>query len=153
LILIPTCVWRISADLLTRLDDALGEPTDTYVNGSQVWLRDLEGTTIEWRLHPVPRFRRPPGVGTDELFESVVFALRAGDAAAGTAENLWEGLEAFPAYDAEIEPAPLAAQVGAALGQPPDAFGVADHTTIGDAWERSAGDFSIIAALLEQLGA
>ena len=152
MILIPTCVWRISSDLLVRLDEALGEPTDTYVNGSQVWLRDVEGTTIEWRLHPVPRFRRPPGVGTDELFESVVFALRAGDGAPGAADELWEGLEAFPAYDAELEPAPLAAQVGAMLGQPPDAFGVADHTLIGDAWERSGGDFSIVAALLEQLG-
>jgi hypothetical protein len=151
LILIPTCVWRISSDLLVRLDEALGEPTDTYVNGSQVWLRDVEGTTIEWRLHPVPRFRRPPGVGADELFESVVFALRAGEATPGEAE-LWEGLEAFPAYDAELEPAPLATQVGAVLGQPPDAFGVADHTAIGDAWERSGGDFSIVAALLEQLG-
>ncbi|MDQ1425882.1 MAG: hypothetical protein QOD72_3380, partial [Acidimicrobiaceae bacterium] len=132
--------------------DALGEPTDTYVNGSQVWLRDVEGTTIEWRLHPVPRFRRPPGIGADELFESVVFAMRAGDDTATVAGELWEGLEAFPAYDAELEPAPLAAQVGATLGQPPDAFGVADHTTIGDAWERSGGDFSIVSALFEQLG-
>jgi hypothetical protein len=152
LILIPTCVWRISTELLVRLDDALGEPTDTYVNGSQVWLRDLEGTTIEWRMHPVPRFRRPPGVGADELFESVVFALRADDAASDTGLELWEGLEAFPAYDAELEPALLAAQVTAVLGQPPDAFGVADHTTIGDAWERAGGDFSIVAALFEQLG-
>jgi hypothetical protein len=152
LILIPTCVWRISTDLLLRLDDALGEPTDTYVNGSQVWLRDVEGTTIEWRLHPVPRFHRPPGVSPDELFESVVFALRAGDGSEGSAVALWDGLEAFPAYDAELEPAPLAAQVSAALGQPPDAFGVADHTAIGDAWERAGGDYSIVAALLEQLG-
>jgi hypothetical protein len=151
LILVPTCVWRISDDLLLRLDDALGEPTDTYVNGSQVWLRDLDGTTIEWRLHPVPRFRRPPEVGVDELFESVVFAVRGGEAPAGTAGGLWEGLEAFPAYGAEVEPAPLAAQVGVTLGQPPDAFGVADHTVIGDAWERASGDFSIVAALLEQL--
>lgn len=152
MILIPTCVWRVSGDLLVRLDDALGEPTDTYVNGSQVWLRDLEGTTIEWRLHPVPRFRRPPGVEADELFESVVFALRAGDPLEQSVEALWEGLEAFPAYEAELEPAPLAAQVGATLGQPPDAFGVADHTRIGDAWERAGGDYSIVAALLEQLG-
>ena len=153
MILIPTCVWRISSDLLVRLDEALGEPTDTYVNGSQVWLRDLDGTTIEWRLHPVPRFRRPPGVSADELFESVVFALRAGDGATDAGVGLWEGLEAFPAYEAELEPAPLAAQVGAALGQLPDAFGVADHATIGDAWERAGGDFSIVGALLEQLGA
>jgi len=144
-------VWRISNDLLVRLDDALGEPTDTYVNGSQVWLRDLDGTTIEWRLHPVPRFHRPAGVGADELFESVVFALHGGDADARAAGGLWEGLEAFPAYDAELEPAPLAAQAGATLGQPPDAFGMADHTAIGDAWERAKGDFSIVGALLEQL--
>jgi hypothetical protein len=151
LILVTTCVWRISTDLLVKLDDALGEPTDTYVNGSQVWLREVEGTTIEWRLHPVPHFRRPAGVGADELFESVVFAVRAGDAPSVEPDQLWEGLEAFPAYDAELEPAPLATQVGAVLGQAPDAFGVADHTTIGDAWERSGGDYSIVTALFEQL--
>ena len=51
---VPTCVWRISDALVLALDDAFGEPTDTYVNGSQVWLLDNgpAGATLEWRLHP-----------------------------------------------------------------------------------------------------
>ena len=38
--LVPTCVWKASPELLLRLDERFGEPVDTYVNGSQVWLRD-----------------------------------------------------------------------------------------------------------------
>lgn len=144
-------MWRVTPELLLRLDETFGEPTDTYVNGSQVWLRDIDDATIEWRLHPVPRFRRPGGVTTDELFESIVFALREGDEPIAAPSDLWEGLEAFVAYDDEIEPAPLAAQTGGVLGIAPDAYGVVDHVTIGDAWERSAGDYSIVAALFAQL--
>ncbi|HEX9548180.1 MAG TPA: hypothetical protein VF942_12645, partial [Acidimicrobiales bacterium] len=66
----PTCVWRATPELIIALDDRFGEPTDAYVNGSQVWLRDDSpgGITIEWRLHPVASFRRPASVGTYELF-------------------------------------------------------------------------------------
>jgi hypothetical protein len=32
---VPACVWRISPELVVALDSALGEPVDTYVNGSQ----------------------------------------------------------------------------------------------------------------------
>ena len=63
---VPSCVWRISAELVIALDARFGEPVDAYVNGSQTWLRDdgPGGETIEWRLHPVPVYERPPGVGT-----------------------------------------------------------------------------------------
>lgn len=94
---------------------------------------------------------RPASTTTDELLADTVFAIRAGEANEPAA--LWDGLEAFPAFDDEIEPAPLAAQVTAVLGVAPDAYGVVDHTPIGDAWEHSGGHVSVIDMLLEQLRA
>jgi hypothetical protein len=150
---VATAVWRLTADLLLALDAAFGEPVDAYVNGSQVWLRDdgPGGEVLEWRLHPVAGFRRPDGVDTDELLATVVYALRAGEQPPAPIDTLWDGLEAFPAYGDEIEPAPLAAAATAALGRAPDAYGVVDHDRVGDEWERSSGRASIVAALLAQL--
>lgn len=152
--LVPTCVWRASAELLLALDDRFGEPVDTYVNGSQVWLRDdgPGGVALEWRLHPVAAYRRPPGLATEEVFDTVTRALAAGDEPPLPLDRLWEGLEAFAAYDDEVEPATLASACTDALGRPPDAAGLADHDVIGDRWEQSGGATSIVAALFDQLG-
>ena len=62
-------------------------------------------------------------------------------------------MEAFAAYDDEVEPATLAAATTHALGIAPDGCGLVDHGAIGDAWERSRGQTSIVRALLEQLSA
>ena len=150
---VPTCVWRVSDELVVALDERFGPPVDAYVNGSQVWLRDdgPGGITIEWRLHPVPGYERPAGMGTYEVFDEVSAALGAGSAPAAPASGLWDGLEAFPAYGDEVEPATLAAACTEALGRSPDAAGLADHQGIGDAWERSAGGVSIVDALIAQL--
>jgi hypothetical protein len=147
-------VWRIRPEVVVAVDERFGEPVDAYVNGSQTWLRDdgPGGTTLEWRLHPVPGFRRPADVGVYELFSSVALALETGATPPASPEALWEGLEAFPAYGDEVEPAPLAAACTEALGIPPDASGLVDHESIGDEWERSGGTTSIITALLTQLG-
>ena len=152
--LVPTCVWKASPELLLTLDDRFGEPVDTYVNGSQVWLRDdgPAGEAIEWRLHPVAGYRRPDGLSTEEVFDVVTAALATGDQPPMPLDRLWEGLEAFAAYDDELEPAILAAACSESLGVPPDAAGLADHDLIGDQWEQSRGATSIVAALLEQLG-
>jgi hypothetical protein len=151
--LISTCVWRISPELVVALDERFGEPTDAYVNGSQVWLRDdgPGGVTLEWRLHPVPGYTRPPAVATMEVFPTVALAVARGEEPVRPPEALWEGLEAFPAYGDECEPAPLAAAAVAALGIPPDASGLADHERIADDWERTRGATSIVHALLDQL--
>lgn len=156
---VPACVWRISTALVVALDARFGEPVDAYVNGSQTWFRDdgPGGETIEWRLHPVPGYRRPPDVGTYEVFGAVALALGTGATPPAPPEALWEGLEAFPAYVAEgdgdaPEPATLAAACTEALGIAPDASGVVDHEPIAAAWEASEGDHSVIAALFEQLG-
>ncbi|HEX3425960.1 MAG TPA: hypothetical protein VHT30_07495 [Acidimicrobiales bacterium] len=149
----PTCVWRVSPALIRALDDRFGEPVDTYVNGSQVWLRPdgPHGITIEWRLHPVAGYRKPAGVETGEVFERVAYALAVGDDPVAPPERLWDGLEAFPAYGDEVEPAPLVAATTASLGLAPDAAGLVDHGPIGDAWERSRGGVSIIDEVLRQL--
>ena len=150
----PTCIWRLSDELLLALDERFGEPVDAYVNGAQVWLRDdgPGGAGLEWRLHPVTGFRRPPGVSHHDLLAAVVYALRAGEAPPAPPFALWDGLEAFPGYGDEVEPARLAAACTEALGIAPDAYGLVDHDRIGDEWERSGGRTSIVAALLAQLG-
>jgi len=151
--LTSTCVWRATPELIVALDDRFGEPVDTYVNGSQVWLREdgPGGLTVEWRLHPVPGYRRPAGVETSDVFSTTALALATGRDPPAPPEQLWEGLEAFSAYGEEVEPAPLAAAAAEALGIPPDASGLVDHEAVGDAWERTGGTVSIITALLEQL--
>ncbi|HVF74860.1 MAG TPA: hypothetical protein VM938_07410 [Acidimicrobiales bacterium] len=151
--LTPTCVWHISPELVVALDDRFGEPVDAYVNGSQVWLRDdgPDGTTIEWRLHPVGGYRRPAGVGTYEVFAAVALAVATGGTPPAAPERLWGGLEAFAAYGDEIEPAVLKAVATEALGIAPDAAGLVDHARIAEEWERTGGQVSIVKALFEQL--
>ena len=151
--LTPSCVWRATPDLIVALDERFGEPVDAYVNGAQVWLRD-DGpgdTTIEWRLHPAPGYRRPPSIDTYEVFSTTAHALATGGESAAPLEALWEGLEAFPAYGDEIEPAVLATVATDALGRAPDAVGIVDHEGIGNDWERTAGQTSIVDALFAQL--
>ena len=151
----PTCVWRASPALILALDRRFGEPVDAYVNGSQVWLRPdgPHEMIIEWRLHPVAGYRRPPRVGTLEVFETVAYALASGEEPAAPLDQLWDGLEAFPAYGDDIEPTPLVVAATAALGIAPDAAGLVDHQPIGDAWERNRGGISIVAEVLRQLQA
>jgi hypothetical protein len=151
--LTPTCVWLATPEVVVALDQRFGEPLDAYVNGSQVWLRDdgPGGVAIEWRLHPVAGYERPPTAGTYDVFTRTALALATGSVPPAPLERLWDGLEAFPAYGDEVEPAPLATAAAASLGIPPDATGLVDHGSIGDEWERTKGRHSIVAALLDQL--
>jgi hypothetical protein len=151
--LVPTCVWRVTPELVVALDDRFGEPMDAYVNGSQVWHRDdgPGGVTLEWRLHPVAGFERPSTLTTYDLFPATALAVAQGQDPIAPVEALWEGLEAYAAFDAELEPATLAAATTEALGIAPDASGLADHERIADAWEQTEGRVSIVSALLDQL--
>jgi hypothetical protein len=146
-------VWRATPELIVALDGRFGEPIDAYVNGSQVWLRDdgPGGIAIEWRLHPVAGYRRPSGLATDDVFATVALSLATGRPPAARLDQLWDGLEAFPAYGDDVEPVPLAVAATESLGLRPDAAGLVDHTPIGDEWERSQGGVSIVDALLRQL--
>ena len=149
----PTCVWRITDDLVAALDARFGDPVDAYVNGSQTWL--LENgpgeIVLEWRLHPVAGYERPAALGTYDVFPTVAARIVAGEDPPVPVASLWDGLEAFAAYGDEVEPATLAAAVTESLGIPPDAAGLVDHVRIGDDWERTGGAVSIVGALLDQL--
>lgn len=159
----PTAVWHVSPDLVLALDERLGTPVDSYVNGTQTWLTESEsgGVTLEWRLHPVAHYRPPEGCSHHDVWDAVVGGLASGADPAhlptGTErrplDSLWGGLECFPAYGDEVEPPMLAGAARDVLGIAPDASGLVDHERIGDAWEREPGAVSIMTLLLDDLGA
>ena len=45
-----TCVWRVDAPLVLALDEHLGPPVDSYLNGSQTWITDdgPGAESLEW---------------------------------------------------------------------------------------------------------
>lgn len=151
---VPACVWTISPELIVALDERFGDPVDAYVNGSQTWLLENGpgGSMLEWRLHPVLGYVRPRGCGTYDVFPQMARALFAGAPPPAIPASLWDGLEVFPAYGDEVEPAPLRSAAHEALGIEPDACGLVDHETVGDEWERTRGGISVVRALLDQLG-
>jgi len=151
-----TVVWRITPEIVEALADRLGEPLDSYVNGTQTWLSTdgRSGATLEWRLHPVGGYRLPADTSHYDLWDAVVAslpgAIRFPDEER-LLEGIWDGLECFAPHDDELEPAPLAQAVTETLGVAPDASGLVDHSRIGDEWERSKGAMSIIDALFAAL--
>lgn len=149
----PTCVWRITDELIAALDGHFGDPVDAYVNGSQTWLLENgpNGIVLEWRLHPVAGYQRPPALGTYDVFPTTAARIVAGEEPPVPCASLWDGLEAFAAYGEETEPPLLRAAAVAALGLEPDGCGLVDHASIGDEWERTGGRVGIVAALFGQL--
>jgi hypothetical protein len=157
-----TTLWTISPELVRALDERLGPPVDSYVNGSQTWLvgdADNDELVIEFRLHPVAGYRTPRGASHYDVWEAVLAHLsRDGDARAIPLGDeviplaaLWDGLESFAAYGDDVEPQRLAALATDALGHAPDGVGQVDHDAVGDAWERANGNVSIVRLLREQL--
>jgi hypothetical protein len=154
-----TTVWTISAELVLALDEHLGLPVDSYVNGSQTWLTEVDDTTLEWRLHPVAGYRIPKPLSHYDIWEAVVDGLRAGSDQHALRlgdeirplTSLWDGLECFAAYGEELEPKRLSALATTLLTLAPMRIGQVDHDAIGDAWEARRGEVSIVALLLEQL--
>lgn len=156
-----TCVWIVSAELVKTLDERLGPPVDSYVNGAQTWITadGPGGIGIEWRLHPVAGFRSPAGLSHYDLWEATLDRL-AGGATETALElgdetrpltSIWDGLECYAAYGDDVEPAPLCAAATERLGMPPNHSGLVDHDQIGDAWEQSGGGVSTIALVVAQL--
>jgi hypothetical protein len=158
---VATALWRICSELVLALDERLGPPVDSYVNGSQTWLADdgPGAITLEWRLHPVASYAAPRGLTHYDVWEEVVGALSrgadAGDLALGeehrSLTSLWDGLECFPAYGDDVEPANLGRAATEALGLAPDLVGMVDHERVGEEWERAGGDLSIVERLEAQL--
>jgi hypothetical protein len=157
-----TCVWRVDAPLIAALEERLGPPVDGYLNGSQVWLAEVGpgDVALEFRLHPVAGFRLPTGLSHYDLWEQVVASLAAGTAndalplgeETRALASLWDGLECFAAYGDDLEPAPLAAAAGAAVGRAPELAGLVDHDRIGSEWERARGGVSLVDLLVAELG-
>jgi hypothetical protein len=139
--------------LVLALDERFGDPLDSYVNGSQVWVREdgPGGLSLEWRLHPIAGYQRPQGLGTYEVFPRTALALSTGNPPPAPLGTLWEGLEVFAAYGDEIEPSPLVTAAASALGLDPDASGLVDHDAIADEWEQTKGSISIVERLFDQL--
>jgi hypothetical protein len=50
-----------------------------------------------------------------------------------------------------MEPVTLATAATARLGEPPDASGLVDHQRIGEEWERSRGQVSLVQMLVDEL--
>ena len=170
--LTPTTVWRLAPGLVPALDEHLGPPVDSYVNGTQTWLLPLEGDDpdgdapiVEWRLHPVPGYEPPTGCSHYDLWDEVVGGLTSGELTSGDPEarllgaerralsSLWDGLECFPAYGDELEPAILSRAATDRIGIAPDAAGLVDHERIGVAWEHAKGRVSLVEMLLQALSA
>jgi hypothetical protein len=160
---VATALWPISPALVLVIDERLGPPVDSYVNGSQTWLvgDDEAGSppVLEFRLHPVAGYRTPKGASHYDVWEQVVAqlshdadarALHIGDEERALT-GLWDGLESFAAYADDTEPAQLAALATEILGIAPDRAGMVDHDAIGDAWERANGNVSIVELLTAQL--
>jgi hypothetical protein len=152
--LVATCIWRCTPEVITALDRAFGDPVDAYVNGSQVWIDDdgPGGVAIEWRLHPVANYAKPRGIATADVFQALVRAAVSDDGLSLPPPiALWDGLEAFAAYDDPLEPAVLRDWAATRLGMEPTASGWVDHEVVADAWERTERASSIVADLLAQL--
>ncbi|MFN8034490.1 MAG: hypothetical protein U0V73_00945 [Acidimicrobiia bacterium] len=160
--LVATCLWPASPEVVLALDERFGLPVDSYVNGSQTWLVDVAGAaiTLEWRLHPVARYRTPAGCSHYDVWELVVGAISSAPDApivlgdeTRTLDSLWDGLECFVAHGDDVEPATLARLGAEMLGIAPEASGLVDHRQVADAWERRGRDVSIVQMLRNQLGA
>ena len=152
-------IWTISSDLVLAMGEHLGPPVDSYVNGSQTWFTGEP--VLEWRLHPVAGYLPPEGVSPYDLWEMVVDAIAAGadpaalpfDVGPKALTELWDGLECFPAYGDELEPAAVVARVRETLGRDPDVSGLVDHDAVGDEWEATNGAVSVLGLLSRQLQA
>jgi hypothetical protein len=159
----PAAVWPISAALVISLDDHLGPPIDSYLNGTQTWLTPIEQPSesedlvLEWRLHPVAKFSLPTGIRHDDLWEAVIVRLNQNDEEliigkeSRVLTSLWDGLECFPAYGEDLEPAALSLIAIDLLKIAPSALGLVDHQRIGSRWEHAQGRESITRMLLDEL--
>jgi hypothetical protein len=157
-VLIATALWWMTPELVTALDRELGTPVDSYVNGSQTWFTGDE-ETLEWRLHPVGAFALPAGLTHYDLWDRVVDEIGSGRSADAlelgsetrSLATVWDGLECFPAYGDDLEPATLSRRATELLGLAPGACGLVDHDKVADAWEATNGAVSIVRLLGEQL--
>lgn len=131
-------------DLLKLLIEKNSDPVDSYWNGSHTWFTSTEENDFEWRLHPVSGFKMPEASRPEELLDLAL----EGEI---DIEHYWEGLEVFCLSDEPCSLEELQAHISERINITPDAIGLVDHETIGNDFERNAGQISIIQLLAEQL--
>lgn len=142
----PSCLILLEKhpDLVKQLQLRLGDPTDSYWNGSHTWFNSNESVDFEWRLHPVSGFKMPEASRPEDLFD-----LALEDEV--DASHYWEGLEVFSISDDPIELNELREFIASTLGIEPDFAGHVDHETIGNEYERNNGKVSIVKLLIDQM--
>ena len=135
--------------LVLALDEHLGPPVDSYLNGSQTWITDdgPGGESLEWRLHPVAGYRLPRDLSHYDLWEQVVGGAvggrRSRRAAPSGSERAHARARCGTGSSASRRTATTSSRLRSrrrrptALGRPPDAVGLVDHERIGTAWEQA----------------
>ncbi|MFN8015944.1 MAG: hypothetical protein U0R17_04990 [Acidimicrobiia bacterium] len=131
-------------ELPKQLIQKLGDPTDSYWNGSHTWFSELNNARIEWRLHPVTSFSMPEASRPEDLLD---LALEGQI----DSEHYWEGLEIFPCDEDEVDINELKQYINEKINLEVDAIGNVNHDEIGDAYEHTGGQVSIVKLLLEQI--
>ena len=128
-----TTVWTISPELVLALDEQLGPPVDSYVNGSQTWLVEVgRRSRSSGGCTRSPGTGRPQPLSHYDVWEAVVDELsrrrrparaapRRRDPAAHRASGT--GSSASPPYGDDIEPQQLAALADRSCSAaPPDRY-------------------------------
>ena len=156
-----TCIWRVDADLVLALDERLGPPVDSYLNGSQTWITGdgPGGIDLEWRLHPVAGYRLARELSHYDLWEQVVARVVGGRRPRLVVARLrgtyvalalgWSGVLRGLRRRPGTRPARIGG--GNRVGRAPDAAGLVDHEAIGTAWEHAKGTTSLVEMVFAEL--
>lgn len=134
-------------NICNELHKRLGDPVDSYWNGSHTWFDEPEiwgDLRIEFRLHPVSNFVMPEASRPEELFELIL------EEKVDLTHYL-EGLEVFPVDENALSVDQFNNYLYEKLGIEPDITGFVDHEQIGNTYEQSGGNISVVSALVEQL--
>ena len=142
---VATTVWTISPELVLALDEHLGLPVDSYVNGSQTWLVRRDGPSharvAAASGRRVPRAGRgvalrPLGGGRRAALGRPPIRTRCASATrCGRSPRCGTGSSATPRTATTSSRSSSRPRRPRSSGAPPDRFGLVDHDAIGDAWE------------------
>ena len=142
----PSAVFKTKdyPEIIKTIVNKLGEPIDSYWNGSHTWFTTYRDFDFEWRLHPVAGFKMPEASRPEDLFDLAL----EGEV---EIDHYWEGLEIFDINDEPGSIEILKDHIKSVLDKEPPHCGYVDHETIGNDFERTGGDISIVRLLINQL--
>lgn len=146
--LVAVYTLKQNHNICSVLHGMFGDPIDSYWNGSHTWFsepEELNNIRLEWRLHPVSEFQMPDACRPEELFELILEEKV-------DPSHYVEGLEIFPVDDNNVPIENFNKYLSELLFKEPDKIGYVDHDEIGNIYEHSNGEVSIVKLLCEQLG-